>query len=158
MTPFPLDGGRAGVGGEALDLEAEDAGGTSRDLPDLSRAHPLPNPSPIEGEGLVRRARRLREHMTLGEQRLWTELRRSPLHFRKQALVGRYVVDFVSHRAKLVIEVDGPPHRLFADVAARDAERDAWLAAQGYRVLRFTNAQVIDHLAEVLAAIQGAAA
>ena len=47
----------------------------------------------------------------------------------------RYVVDFTHHAAKLVIEVDGGRHDL-SEAELHDAERDAWLDAQGYRVLR----------------------
>jgi very-short-patch-repair endonuclease len=49
--------------------------------------------------------------------------------------MGPYVVDFVHHGAKLVIEVDGGHHDL-PEAQLHDAERDAWLNAQGYRVLR----------------------
>ena len=49
--------------------------------------------------------------------------------------MGRYVVDFVHHGAKLVVEVDGGRHDL-PEAQRHDAERDAWLNVQGYRVLR----------------------
>jgi very-short-patch-repair endonuclease len=52
--------------------------------------------------------------------------------------MGPYIVDFVCHKQRLVVEVDGGVHQL-ADVAARDAERELWLKERGYRVLRFTN-------------------
>ena len=94
--------------------------------------------------------------MTLPEQRLWAELRRSGLHFRRQVPIGCYVADFACHARCVVIEVDGPPHEVFADVALRDLERDAWLATQGYRVLRFTNAQVMDQMEQVLGEIDAA--
>jgi very-short-patch-repair endonuclease len=54
--------------------------------------------------------------------------------------MGRYVVDFVCHRSRLIVEVDGGVHDIDA-VAARDNERDAWLVDRGYRVIRFTNSQ-----------------
>jgi very-short-patch-repair endonuclease len=95
--------------------------------------------------------------MTLPERRLWAELRRMGRHFRRQVPVGRYVADFACHARCLVVEVDGPPHQLFAEVAARDRERDAWFASQGYRTLRFTNAEVMDDLESVLAEIESAA-
>ncbi|MBE7217702.1 MAG: DUF559 domain-containing protein [Caulobacteraceae bacterium] len=75
--------------------------------------------------------------MTLGERKLWAVLRRTDLHVRRQAPIGRYIADFAIHGVGLVIEVDGPHHDL-PDRAIRDAERDAWLALQGYRVLRFS--------------------
>ncbi len=131
MTPFPLDGGRAG-----------DGGGRRR---------------PDEVPRIVRNARRLRKEMTFPEKRLWAELRGTKLHVRRQAPLGRYIADFVSHDCRLVIEVDGAPHEVFADRALRDIERDAWLATQGYRALRFTNAQVMEQMEQVLSEIDAAA-
>ena len=73
--------------------------------------------------------------MTASERVLWEALRRFNLHIRRQAPMGRYVLDFVHHGARLVIEVDGGRHDL-PEAQLHDAERDAWLNAQGYRVLR----------------------
>jgi very-short-patch-repair endonuclease len=73
--------------------------------------------------------------MTLGEKRLWEELRKLKLHIRRQAPIGRYIADFVHHTARLVIEVDSPWHDS-DDAQLHDAERDEWLGSQGYRVLR----------------------
>jgi very-short-patch-repair endonuclease len=94
--------------------------------------------------------------MTLAETRLWAELRRGGLHFRRQAPIGRYIADFVSHECRLVVELDGAPHELFAEVALRDQARDAWFSSQGYRTLRFTNAEVLDGMEKVLRAILAA--
>jgi very-short-patch-repair endonuclease len=59
-------------------------------------------------------------------------------HFRKQVPIGRQVADFASHRAKLVIEVDGGQHG-----DSRDADRTRILSAAGYRVVRFWNNDVL---------------
>lgn len=79
--------------------------------------------------------------MTLGEQKLWSELRQFKkahgLHVRKQTPVGPFIADFVIHAIKLVIEVDGE-HHFEPDGQARDTKRDAWLKLEGYRVLRFS--------------------
>ena len=80
------------------------------------------------------------------------------IRFRRQAPIGRYIVDFGSHSRKLVVEVDGAPHEVFSDQAVRDMKRNVWLATQGYRVLRFTNAEVMEDIEAVLATIQTAAA
>jgi very-short-patch-repair endonuclease len=65
-------------------------------------------------------------------------------HFRKQVPIGRFVVDFACHAVKLVIEVDGDTH--FTEQATRaDSMRDAFLAQEGYRVLRFTNLDVMEN-------------
>jgi very-short-patch-repair endonuclease len=96
-------------------------------------------------------ARRLRKEMTPAERALWFELRRLPIpdsHFRRQTPMGPFIVDFVCHGAKLVVEVDGSAH----DDPARalgDVERQAWLEGRGYRVVRFTNKQVLASPAQV---------
>ena len=77
--------------------------------------------------------------MTDEEVLLWQELRqfrRSGYAFRRQAPIGPYVADFLCRRAKLVVEVDGRHHDL-PEQMEHDARRDAWLASEGYRVLRF---------------------
>jgi very-short-patch-repair endonuclease len=86
--------------------------------------------------GAIARARHLRKNQTLGEKRLWEELRKLKLHIRRQAPIGKYVADFAHHGAWLVIEVDSPWHD-GEEAQLRDAERDAWLQSQGYVVLRF---------------------
>jgi very-short-patch-repair endonuclease len=128
---------------------------------------PIPDPSPIEGEGsggfagdhhvrgAVGRARRLRKVMTLPEKLLWKELGGLGLHIRRQAPIGRYVADFASHAARLVVEVDGARHDL-PDARLHDLERDAWLKSQGYRVLRFRNDEVIADASGVAEQIRAA--
>ena len=62
-------------------------------------------------------------------------------HFRKQVALGPYIADFVCFHAHLVVEVDGDTH--YTDAALRhDAERNAFLRAEGFTVLRFTNDDV----------------
>jgi len=70
--------------------------------------------------------------------------------------MGRYVVDFVCHRANLVVEVDGGIHQL-PDVAVRDLERDVWFISQGYAVLRFSTRQVETDIDGVVRDIRNAA-
>ena len=96
-------------------------------------------------------ARRLRKSMTAAECALWSELRRLPLkgtHFRRQAPFGPFIADFLCHRARLVIEVDGGVHEA-ASIALHDAERDAWISERGYRLLRFRNADVLRNPSEI---------
>jgi len=73
--------------------------------------------------------------MTASERKLWAVLRKMDLGIRRQAPIGRYIADFVHHGAALVIEVDGARHDL-PEAQPYDAQRDAWLTSQGYRVLR----------------------
>jgi very-short-patch-repair endonuclease len=100
-------------------------------------------------------ARALRKDMTLAERIIWRELRAHRLNgagFRRQTPIGRYIVDFVSHAAMLVIEIDGGQH--FEDAhEARDATRDAYLRAKGFRVLRFNNHDVMTNREGVLTVI-----
>ena len=95
----------------------------------------------------------MRREPTHAEALLWKSLRRldePDLHFRRQAPMGPYVVDFVSHRARLVVEVDGAVHQL-PEVELRDLERDTWLLSRGYVVLRVKNEEVI---ADVVGVVQ----
>ncbi|WP_425358827.1 endonuclease domain-containing protein [Aquibium carbonis] len=89
-------------------------------------------------------ARRLRSTMTDEERILWHHLWRIPVegtHFRKQAPIGRFIVDFVSHRLKLAIELDGS-HHSHGPQMQHDADRDRWLKSEGYSMLRFWNHEV----------------
>jgi very-short-patch-repair endonuclease len=100
-------------------------------------------------------ARGMRRAPTDAEKRLWWHLRRlswSGSHFRRQVRLGRYIVDFASHKARLVIEVDGGQH---AENAA-DAVRTKFIEAKGYRVLRFWNNDVLGNVEGVLEVIQSA--
>ncbi|MBW7902488.1 MAG: endonuclease domain-containing protein [Rhodocyclaceae bacterium] len=102
-------------------------------------------------------AKKLRQDMTDAERLLWRHLRAHRLvgeKFRRQQPLGPYVVDFVHFGARLVIEVDGGQH----NGSERDRLRDAWLKAQGFKVVRFWNDEVLLRTEDVLAAIWGALA
>jgi very-short-patch-repair endonuclease len=104
----------------------------------------------------VDRARELRKQMTEAEMRLWSYLRTlkaQGFHFRKQAPIGQYVVDFCCHTARLVIEVDGGQHGL-PDDEAKDAERTKWLEGRGYHIVRYWNNDVISNLAGIVVDIE----
>jgi very-short-patch-repair endonuclease len=92
--------------------------------------------------------------MTVPERVLWRAVRKAlpEHHWRKQVPFGRYFADFASHSAKLVIELDGGQH---AAAERYDAERTRFLEAQGYRVLRFWNNDVLSNTAGVLERIAG---
>jgi len=96
--------------------------------------------------------RQLRHHMTESEIRLWRHLRAHRLggeKFRRQQPIGPYVVDFVHFGARLIIEADGGQH----NGAPRDGCRDAWLHAQGFKVMRFWNNEIMSNLDGVLATV-----
>ena len=105
------------------------------------------------------RARELRRNQTRAEARLWSALRNrqvAGLKFRRQVPLGPYVVDFFCLSASLVVEVDGGQHGA-PDGRSQDARRTCWLEAQGYRVMRFWNNEVLENLEGVLALILEAA-
>ena len=95
--------------------------------------------------------------MTVAERMLQTELRKLQNNFRRQAPIGRYIADFFHPSSRLVVEVDGPRHDE-PEVAGRDADRTDGLAAEGYRVIRFPEKQVRDHLSDVVERIAAEAA
>jgi very-short-patch-repair endonuclease len=115
--------------------------------------------SPIGGEGRVRGqvcerlsryARRLRRSQTDAERKLWSRLRDRRLNgarFRRQHPIGPYIADFCCTEAKLVVELDGGQH---AVRKRSDAERTAFLAGQGYRVLRFWDNEALTNMEGVL--------
>jgi very-short-patch-repair endonuclease len=102
-------------------------------------------------------ARQMRAEPTDAERKLWWHLRRRlntpDTHFRRQVRIGRYIADFASHGARLVIEVDGGQHAVRTDA---DMERTKVLEANGYRVLRFWNNDVLKNIDGVLEQIQRA--
>lgn len=97
-------------------------------------------------------ARALRSSMTDAERRLWSRLRKRSLgcKFRRQAPVGRYVLDFLCLEKKLVVELDGGQH---AD-RRKDRARDSWLGEQGFSILRFWNTEVLRNVEGVVGAIR----
>ena len=99
------------------------------------------------------RARKLRKDATDAERLLWHYLRDRRLtaqKFRRQHVLGPYIVDFVCLVAKLVVEVDGGQH---ADRLEYDARRTRFLEREGYRVVRFWNHDVLTDVDAVLLAI-----
>ena len=94
--------------------------------------------------------------MTEAESVLWNALRArrcENLKFRRQVPIAWYVVDFLSMEKSLVIEVDGDIHN---DQKQHDCEREEDLRKKGYRILRFTNEQVLNNLSDVLSTINKA--
>ena len=104
---------------------------------------------------MVDYARELRRNSTDAEYRLWALLREpgfADAKFRRQSPIGRYIVDFVSFRYKLIIEIDGGHHQ-HVDQSIYDSQRSNWLRSQGFRVIRFWNDEVLKETDVVLTAI-----
>ncbi len=104
------------------------------------------------------RARQLRNSMTPQEIKLWCQLKyfnARGFHFRRQAPIGGYIVDFAEKSRRLVIEVDGSQHGFDAG-QKRDFIRDAKLGALGYQTLRFWNIDVDTNMDGVIDSITAA--
>ena len=105
---------------------------------------------------LTRRAQAMRREKTEPETRLWLQLRAKRFEgvkFRNQKVVGRYIVDFAANDPKLVIELDGDTHAFQAEY---DDARTRFLESEGYRVLRYTNAEIMQNLDGVVTDLAGA--
>jgi len=92
----------------------------------------------------IKRARDLRKHETWAEKLMWRWLRDrrfSGYKFRRQHPVGIYYLDFFCDEAKLATELDGFGHG-HPDRQRHDAEREAYLASQGIKTLRFWNSHL----------------
>jgi len=115
---------------------------------------------PSRGSGAIAsRARALRADMTPEEKIIWRLLKSgdlAALHFRRQAPFQNYILDFVSHAARLVVEVDGAQHAI-PEHKRRDAVRTALLQAEGYVVLRFWNNDVHENPEGVWRRVRSAA-
>ena len=104
-----------------------------------------------EGQNL-RKARALRRELTDAERKLWRLLRDrrfGGIKFRRQMPIGPFIADFACPAHRLVIELDGSHHA----ESASDRRRDAFLKANGWRVLRFWNGDLSENSNAVLARI-----
>ena len=103
-----------------------------------------------ENGNLKDKARLLRKNMTTAEKKLWNHLRNkkfSALRFRRQVILGNYIVDFISFEPKIIIEVDGSQH---IDQINYDLKRTAYLESIGYKILRYWNNEVLGNIEKVL--------
>jgi len=103
-------------------------------------------------------AKAMRRETSEPETRLWLAIRAERLNgikFRRQKVIGPYIADFAARDPMLVVEVDGDTH---GGRENYDAKRTRFFEEQGYRVIRFSNLDVMTNLNGVLAAIADAAA
>ena len=98
---------------------------------------------------LVSFAKQLRKEMTKEERHLWYDfLRTYPVRFSRQKVLGKYIADFYSAEAKLVIELDGSQH--FEEVnTEKDTERTTFLEGYGLTVIRIPNNEVMRNFGAV---------
>jgi very-short-patch-repair endonuclease len=102
----------------------------------------------------MHRAGELRKELTPAEKKLWAYLRGDKLNgvnFRRQHAIGKFIVDFVSIKRRLVIEMDGSQH---VQQEKYDNERTEYLESHGYKVIRFWNEDVMKDINGVIQAIQ----
>ena len=94
---------------------------------------------PKHNKQLVPLAKQLRKEMTKEERHLWYDFLRSyPVRFSRQKVLGKYIADFYSAEARLVIELDGSQHYAGTN-PEKDAERTAFLEGYGLTVIRIPN-------------------
>ena len=96
-----------------------------------------------------------RNKPTEAEKMLWNVLSNKGVDgykFRRQHIIGDYIADFICLKQNLIIEVDGSIHQLPENIIS-DAERTKWLMAEGYKVIRFTNKQVLHDIFNVIEVI-----
>jgi very-short-patch-repair endonuclease len=102
---------------------------------------------------LTGRAQKLRKTMTKEEAHLWYQyLCRSEKRFRRQFVIGNYIVDFYCHAAQLVVELDGSQH-CTPEEMEYDRKRTEYLESQGLKVIRFSNLDVMQRFRDVCGTI-----
>ena len=117
----------------------------------MGKSAPVPNWTDRD----TKRARELRIAATPAERALWTHLAKSQLgvRFSRQMPVGAFFADFLCRSRRLIVEVDGHSHDVQPE---RDEARDASLRSEGYRVLHFSNADVLGNTDGVIETIRTA--
>ncbi|EXS69900.1 endonuclease domain-containing protein [Sphingobium sp. Ant17] len=106
-------------------------------------------PAPTFKRRETDRAKGLRNAAPTPERLLWQQLRNRKLgyKFSRQMPIGPYFADFLCRELNLIIELDGESHD---HIVAYDARRDDYCHAQGYQILRFSNADVMENLEGVV--------
>ena len=111
---------------------------------------------PKHNKQLVPLAKQLRKEMTKEERHLWYDfLRGYPIRFSRQKVLGKYIADFYSAKAKLVIELDGSQH-YENDNMQKDAERTDFLKKYGLTVIRIPNNEINENFQGVCEYIDSA--
>ena len=110
---------------------------------------------PKYNKQLVPLAKQLRKEMTKEERHLWYDFLRSyPVRFSRQKVLGKYIADFYSAEAKLVIELDGSQHYEDSNIE-KDAERTTFLEGYGLKIVRIPNNEVSRNFRGVCELIDG---
>ncbi|MFV8331887.1 vitamin B12 dependent-methionine synthase activation domain-containing protein [Flavobacterium sp. GSP14] len=111
--------------------------------------------SPAIYDKLKVRAKEMRNKPTEAEKMLWNVLSNKGVEgfkFRRQHIIGEFIVDFVCLEKKLIIEVDGSIHNEPEQIE-HDKNRTIWLESKGFKVVRYTNQQVLNNLNTTMVSI-----
>ncbi|WP_318580796.1 vitamin B12 dependent-methionine synthase activation domain-containing protein [Flavobacterium columnare] len=112
--------------------------------------------NPMLYEELKSKSKEMRNQPTEAEKMLWNVLSNKGIDgfkFRRQHIIGQYIVDFVCLEKNLIIEVDGSIHNTQEQIE-HDKMRNEWLESKGFEVIRFTNTEVLTHLFETVEKIR----
>ena len=102
-----------------------------------------------QNKRLKTNAQKLRKNMTKEEAHLWYQcLCSAKYRFRRQYVIGNYIVDFYCHQSKLVVELDGSQHYTPEEKKYDDA-RTSYLEKQGLKVVRFSNLDIVYRFRDV---------
>ena len=125
--------------------------GRHNDLVFLGEGLKMPHAAHKNDSNDYEKARVLRKTAPKAENELWYHLRQqSEYKFRRQHPIHPYIADFVHLKSRMIIELDGPSH----DAAEiYDRKRDQYLENLGYKVLRFTNDDILTNVEGVIRAI-----
>ena len=103
----------------------------------------------------LKNAKEMRSNMTPAETKMWRILRGKrfqDLKFKRQVLIGNYIVDFLCENKKIIIEIDGGQHNEELNIQS-DKNRTRYLENNGYKVLRFWNDEVMKNINGVMEVI-----
>ena len=103
----------------------------------------------------LKNAKEMRSNMTPAETKMWRILRGKrfqDLKFKRQVLIGNYIVDFLCENKKIIIEIDGGQHNEELNIQS-DKNRTHYLENNGYKVLRFWNDEVMKNIDGVMEVI-----
>ena len=148
---------RSPRGGEGCNANEENIKTNMKEtLPPAGGEAAYKNANPISYSLLKDFARENRYHPTEAESILWNYLKGYALNypFRRQYIIGDFIADFACLPKKLVIEIDGGYHQL-PEQQVSDEERTQWLNQQGFKVVRFTNEEIIGDIDQVISKIKG---
>lgn len=137
-------GGGALICGPTPTLPSREGDSPTPTLPSREGKSPYMTADPILYDRLKEYARDMRKNPTEAEKVAWSVLcdDQTGYKFRRQHIIGDYIVDFVCLEKMLIVEIDGEYHNDW-EQQVDDASRTEWLAIKGFRVIRYTNAQVI---------------